>query len=83
MKRGQLRLWLGNYDGRREGLVYAPSKVAAARAIGISIAVFNAWWVEPSRVVQINGVGDLEPETLYTRPYHTYGSAFVKGRCPL
>jgi len=78
-----MKLWIGNYDGRREGLIYARSKTAAAKILGIGMHAFNNYWNEPSRVVQVNGVSDFDPETLYTRPNHTYGSTFVKGKCPL
>lgn len=78
-----MKFWIGNYDGRREGLVLAPSKTAAAKIIGVSLRAFNDCWTQPTRVVQVNGVVDFEPETLYTRPYATYAATFVKGRCPL
>lgn len=82
-KSRQLKLWIGNYDGRREGLIYATSKTAAARILGISRSSFDNYWTEPARIVQHNGVAEFEPETLYTRPNHTYGGTFVKGRCPI
>ena len=79
-----MRLWIGNYDGRREGLIYARSKTAAARILGVSLTEFNSYWHEPERIVQVNGAADFEPETLYTRPYHAHGfGTFFKGRCPL
>lgn len=78
-----MKLWIGNYDGRREGLVLAKTKTAAARIAGISPYTFNNFWNEADRVIQVNGVQEFEPETLYTRPHNVYGGTFTKGRCPL
>lgn len=80
-----MKLWIGNYDGRREGLIYATTKTAAARVAGCSPARFRDYWSEATRVVEhAGGAQDFEPETLYTRPISKYPKGvFVKGRCPL
>lgn len=79
-----LKLWIGNYDGRREGLIYAKSKKAAAKIAGCSVKHFNDYWSESTRVVQTsNGAMEFEPETLYTRPIGSYNGVFFKGRFPL
>lgn len=83
MKQKPMRTWIGNYDGRREGLVLAPTKTAAARIVGCTLRRFNDFWTEPQRIIQTNGVAEFEPETLYTRPYKNHDATFVKGRCPL
>ena len=78
-----MKMWIGNYDGRREGLIIAKSKAAAAKIAGCSVRAFSNYWNESTRVLQVNGVGDFEPDTLYTRSLRTYGSTFFKGKCPL
>lgn len=78
-----MKMFIGNYDGRREGLIIAKSKSAAAKIAGCSVRTFNNYWSEATRVIQVNGVGDFEPDTLYTRSNQTWGGTFFKGKCPL
>jgi len=80
-----MKLWIGNYDGRREGLIVAATKTAAARVVGCSTLRFGDYWHEAPRVVEhVGGAQDFEPETLYTRSISAYPrGVFVKGRCPL
>ena len=79
-----LRCWIGNYDGRREGLVIASTKGAARAAIPTGRTDFERYWCE-----QADLPADVtEVEVLYTRP--NIGSwrgggnrAWVRGRCVL
>jgi hypothetical protein len=70
------KMWIGNADGRRAGLVIAPSKKRAAEIVGGGLTDFNRYWrewpVDPA----------LEPEMLYTRPFDSSGPWF-RGRCAL
>ena len=73
------KMWIGNYDGDRQGLVISTSKVAARKVLRTGMREFNEYWVE-----QPSYEPTLEIDTLYTRPM-TRGGEFVKwtkGRCP-
>lgn len=40
-----ISMWIGNVDGKREGLVIATSKTAAARIAGVSRSTFDRFLV--------------------------------------
>ena len=75
----KLKMWVGNLDGRREGLVIAPTKKRAREVIGprTSESDFNAYWrewpVDPR----------LDPEVLYTRKFGARMESWFRGRCAL
>ena len=75
----KLKMWVGNLDGSREGLVIAPTKVRAREILGTrttSRSDFDAYWrdhpVDPR----------LEPEVLYTRRFGAPMESWFRGRCP-
>ena len=59
----KMKMWIGNFDGRRQGLVIAPTKKRAREVTGRSVTEFNNYWHE------ISNNSGLEPEVLYTRPF--------------
>ena len=72
----KLKMWTGNLDGRRQGLVIAPSKQRASEVVGSGLTDFNRHWREQS----IDAA--LAAEVLYTRPIDSRGPWFA-GRCAL
>lgn len=74
-----MKCFIGNLDGKRNGLILAKSKEEAMRHIPTGRVDFNNYWGAtecPS--------GTFEPLTLYTRPANPIGAQpWVKGRCPL
>jgi hypothetical protein len=77
VKTKAMKMWLGNYDGRREALVIASTKKRAREVSERSVTEFNRFWHE----VPINT--SLDPEVLYTRPYGNSDVPWQRGRCPL
>lgn len=78
----KLKMWTGNLDGRREGLVIAPSKERARAIVGGGRANFDSYWTLQPAVDPT-----LDPEVLYTRPIiHRVqpgsSTAWQRGRCP-
>jgi hypothetical protein len=73
----KLKMWVGNFDGAREGLVIAPTKKRAIEVTSRSGYDFNNYWTE--RFVDAS----LDPEVLYTRPYGKTDVAWQRGRCSL
>jgi hypothetical protein len=78
----KLKMWTGNLDGRREGLVIAPTKVRALAVLSAatgrsSRGDFDAYWRE--RPVDPT----LLPEVLYTRRYGARDDTWVVGKCSL
>lgn len=75
----KLKMWVGNLDGRREGLVIAATKKRAREVIGprTSVADFNSYWREWPVDLR------LEPEVLYTRRFGARMESWFHGRCPL
>lgn len=62
----KLKVWMGNLDGRRDGLVITTSKTKARAIIGrCSAKAFNDYWSEQSDIIDAKV---YEAETLYTRP---------------
>ena len=80
-----LKSFVGNLDGQREGLVFATSKTAAARAAGLSLRHFNDYWAEGNVYLDYlnQPPTSFEPGTLYTRPFNNSERSFVKGQRPL
>lgn len=71
-------MWIGNLDGRREGLVIATTKKRAIEIVGAGRTDFENHWVLKPTVDET-----LNPETLYTRRFDDRESAWFAGRCPL
>jgi hypothetical protein len=75
----KLKMWTGNLDGSRQGLVIAPTKARAREIVGVGRTDFDGYWRERSPVDTT-----LEPEVLYTRRFDPTGvEPWFKGRCPL
>lgn len=79
-KSGKLKMWVGNFDGARQGLVIAANKQCARKVVRAGRADFDGYWseqpVDPA----------LEPEVLYTRAFTRYGEPpgpWQQGRCAL
>lgn len=81
-KTTKLKMWIGNFDGRRQGLVIAPTKQRAIEVAGVGRTDFNAYWHEVSPIPT-----DLEPEVFYTRPFadslRDGKAVWRRGRCPV
>jgi hypothetical protein len=73
-----MKMWIGNLDGQREGLVIAATKKRAIEVIGTRAGDFNDYWVIAREVDTT-----LKHETLYTRPYRIPRAAWQEGKCPL
>lgn len=84
-----MKMWIGNLDGERAGLVIASSKERARRIVGTSRADFDGFWVLQPTVDE-----SLEVEKLYTRSMldgvsscsrhtATVTGTWQQGRCPL
>lgn len=70
------KCFIGNLDGRREGLVVARSARQAAEIVGTSVKDFADYWhPSPDWPMQT-----IYPYELYTRPFDSKGP-WVKGRC--
>ena len=75
----KLKMWTGNLDGHRYGLVIAPSKERARKIVGTGRTDFDGHWV-----LQACVDASKDPEVLYTRPMRTGSTAeWQRGRCPL
>lgn len=71
------KMWIGNLDGTRQGLVVARSKELARKIVGASRNDFENYWVLQADV----GPG-FEVEVLYTRRGPD-DAQWQQGRCPL
>lgn len=60
----KLKMWIGNLDGTRQGLVIATSAERARKIVGTGKKDFQGYWVVQPDVHPL-----LLPETLYTRPF--------------
>jgi len=78
----KLKMWVGNFDGLRQGLVIATNKESARKIVGTGRTDFDGHWseqpVDPT----------LEPEVFYTRTFTRNGGQsgsgpWQRGRCPL
>ena len=76
----KMKMWIGNLDGRRAGLVIASSKERARKIVGTGRSDFDGHWrLQP-------GVdASLEVEKLYTRKltHAREQPAWQLGQCPL
>lgn len=70
-----LKMWIGNLDGDRQGLIIAPSKERARKIIGTSRADFENYWTVQRGVYQ-----GMEFEVLHTRRGNN--DLWQQGRCP-
>ncbi len=86
----KLKMWIGNLDGRRYGLVIATSKVKARAVIGrCSVKEFDDYWsLQDDYLAGTRAL--LKPDTLYTAPISSHGircrtdaQEWFEGRCPL
>lgn len=71
----KLKMWIGNLDGRRQGLVIAASKTRARQILGVGVTEFDGYWSERPVDTQ------FDPEVLYTRRFNT--EVWHRGRCSL
>ena len=77
MREQRLRCYIGNLDGQRDGMVFAPNQRTAAAVVKCSIYHFSEYWVQqPNRPIS-----DPKPLTLYTR--NDYRSEWQEGICQL
>jgi hypothetical protein len=75
----KLKMWIGNFDGSRTGLVIAASKERARQIVGTGRSDFENYWSLQTKVDD-----SLEAEVLYTCPSARVGpQKWQKGRCPL
>jgi hypothetical protein len=90
MSNRRLKMWTGNLDGSRRGLVIATSRKRAAEVVGVGRKDFEGYWHEMDasaidETLDDDGNG-LEADTLYTRPLmHQPGvpiRGWGRGRCP-
>lgn len=75
-----MKMWIGNLDGSRAGLVIAPTKERARKIVGAGRTDFDAYW----RLHPVDTT--LAAETLYTRPIGPEPNGLAQweqGRCPL
>ena len=80
-KRGRrVKMFEGNYDGSRMGLILATSQKMAANIAGCGVQSFRDFWysLEPRPYC----VGKKH-DTLYTKPMDAAPSEYVEGRCAL
>ena len=75
--RAKMKMWIGNLDGVRRGLVISSSKERARKIVRASRAEFDGFWAEQPVVDKM-----LEPDTLYTRP-NNRDQPWAEGRCAL
>jgi hypothetical protein len=76
----KLKMWIGNFDGSRQGLVIARTKERARKIVGTGRTDFDGHWRLQAFVDE-----SLEPEVLYTRPFadQYLNGPWRRGRCPL
>lgn len=85
----KLKLWTGNLDGRRRGLVISASKERARKVVGAGRREFEDYWRCRDEDFYMRGLGALfKVDTLYTTPIVTNGphpnvEEWFEGRCPL
>lgn len=73
-----IKCYIGNYDGQRDGMIYATSKREAAKVAGCSVYHFERYWLQHSPWPMPNP----KALTLYTRK-NDYCSDWQEGICPL
>lgn len=79
MRAKPVKCYVGNYDGQRNGMVYATSKREAAQVAGCSVYHFERYWhIHHS----LYAVANPKAMSLYTRK-NDYYDAWHEGLCPL
>jgi hypothetical protein len=73
-----MKMWIGNLDGDRQGLVIASSKERARKIVGTSRNDFENYWALQANVGQ-----GLAFEVVYTRPLRHRNAPWQQGRCRL
>ena len=73
-----LKMWIGNFDGSREGLVIAATKAQALKVVGGGRKNFEDYWTLQPAVDPA-----FTPEVLYTRLMRHPKATWQQGRCPL
>lgn len=61
-----MKVFGGNYDGRREGVIAARSQKEAAKFVGVSLYHFRLYWCETGNEEDI-AQALTEPGTLFIR----------------
>ena len=69
------KMWIGNLDGDRRGLLIASSKERARQIVGTSRRDFDDYWV-----LQPSVDPGLEAEVLYTKPIEDNHGSWQQGR---
>lgn len=79
MTAGKLKMWIGNLDGSRQGLVIAPTKERARKIVGTSRSDFDGYWVLQPAID-----ASLDPDVLYTRRFadRNTSTPWQRGICP-
>ena len=78
MSQRRMKCYVGNYDGQRNGMVYATSKVEAAAVAQCSVYSFNQYW----SIHTAWPIAHPKALTLYTRK-NDYKSVWQEGICPI
>lgn len=78
MRVKRLRCYVGNYDGMRDGLIYAHNAVEASHVIHCSLYQFRQYW----RVHTLYQISNPKPLVLYTRK-NDYRSEWHEGICDI
>jgi hypothetical protein len=75
----KLKMWVGNLDGVRQGLVIAASKTRARAIIGTGSSDFEGHWTQQPAIDPT-----LETDVLYTRKFADRRASvpWQRGRCP-
>lgn len=61
----KLKCFVGNFDGRYQGLVVATSKKRAAEVVGTSLYDFNQHW---HRAISVK-ISEFKPDTFYRKRF--------------
>jgi len=75
------KCFIGNYDGRRQGLIIAKSQKEAAEIIGRSVRDLRLYW--RSRPLLACPIENPKRGVLYTKPYDCRDTEWTEGRCEL
>jgi hypothetical protein len=75
----KLKMWIGNLDGVRSGLIITTTKTRAMELIGTNRNDFESYWTLQPGIDKT-----LEPNVLYTRNYqHQNETQWQRGRYPV
>ena len=66
-----VKCWIGNLDGKRQGLIVARNQKEAAKVIGTSLHDFRNFWTEQRTPWPVDAP---KIRTLYTRSYGSKAS---------